>query len=76
MLTAELVLVNRIGGRIFLSLLPSRFPRFRFALGRPWWAAVDSNHLPPRYLGLNVDLRGCFEPSGSNVDLCFIGRDS
>ncbi len=20
-----------------------------FEIGNPWWAAVDSNHLPPRY---------------------------
>ena len=24
-------------------------PRLRSRYGKPWWAAVDSNHLPPRY---------------------------
>ncbi len=26
----------------------SIFPRLRFVLRKAWWAAVDSNHLPPR----------------------------
>jgi hypothetical protein len=27
----------------------ARRKRLRFALRNAWWAAVDSNHLPPRY---------------------------
>ena len=33
---------------ILPSLVKVRFPWRQFALYQEWWAAVDSNHLPPR----------------------------
>ncbi len=45
-LLKELVVEVRVESRE--SIIPTfRLPLHRFALWKQWWAAVDSNHLPP-----------------------------
>jgi len=48
-LLKELVVEVRVESRD--SIIPTfRLPATRFALRKAWWAALDSNRLPPRYV--------------------------